>query len=454
MSTPVLVSGESPHATLGHGPARNMATTAADGVPAAPDPDGPGLLWSVPLGTESYTSPVVAGGRVFVGTNNERPRDPKIEGDHGVLMALDVADGRLLWQATHAKLASGHINDWPLQGVCGTPTVDGDHVYYVSNRGELHKVRAADGASVWTLDMVSSLGVHPHHMSVSSPLVVDGRVFLHTSHGVDAEGKVPRPSAPSFLAVDDADGRVLWQDASPGTGIVDGQWSSPSYGRLGGRAQVIFPGGDGWVYSFAPATGKALWRFDASQHVDTSQGRPRENLIAPAVLHDDRVYIGVGHDPELGPGEGRLWAIDASGSGDVSKSAAAWSHAAEGFAGTLGAVAIEGDLLYGTDLNGFLHVLELDSGAPVWTYDTYAAVWAPPLVADGRVYVVDEDGDLAVLATGRTEKLLHESNLGDAILAAPTAAPGRLYVATRSRLFAFASAPRSAEPAATKETRP
>src|SRR5439155_13944323 len=71
------------------------------------------VKWVADLGSQSYGNPVVAGGMVFVGTNNENPRDPKQPGDRGVLMAFRESTGEFLWQQTHEKLAAGRANDWP-----------------------------------------------------------------------------------------------------------------------------------------------------------------------------------------------------------------------------------------------------------------------------------------------------------------------------------------------------
>ena len=79
------------------------------------------VKWVAELGSQSYGNPVVAGGMVFVGTNNEALRDPKQPGDRGVLMAFREADGEFLWQHTHEKLAPGRANDWPYQGVASSP---------------------------------------------------------------------------------------------------------------------------------------------------------------------------------------------------------------------------------------------------------------------------------------------------------------------------------------------
>ncbi|MBM3767712.1 MAG: pyrrolo-quinoline quinone, partial [Acidobacteria bacterium] len=95
------------------------------------------VKWVSKLGSQSYGNPVVANGVVLVGTNNEGLRDPKQGGDRGVLIAFRESDGEFLWQITHEKLAAGRVNDWPYQGVCSSPLVEGDIVYYVSSRGEV-----------------------------------------------------------------------------------------------------------------------------------------------------------------------------------------------------------------------------------------------------------------------------------------------------------------------------
>ena len=95
------------------------------------------IKWVAALGSQSYGNPVVAGGQVYVGTNNEGLRDPKQGGDRGVLMVFDEKTGEFLWQQANEKLAAGRVNDWPYQGVCSSPLVEGDRLYYVTNRGEL-----------------------------------------------------------------------------------------------------------------------------------------------------------------------------------------------------------------------------------------------------------------------------------------------------------------------------
>nr|WP_324292571.1 PQQ-binding-like beta-propeller repeat protein [uncultured Brevundimonas sp.] len=96
-------------------------------------------------------------------------------------------------------------------------------------------------------------------------------------------------------------------------------------------------------------------------------------------------------------------------------------------------------LLYIPDLSGFLYVLDVETGEHLWTHDTFAAVWGSAFVADGKVYLGDEDGDIVVLEAGREEKVISEVNMGSAVYTTPVAEDGRIYVATRSDVFAIGS---------------
>lgn len=77
---------------------------------------------------------MVAEGRVYIGTNNELALNPKEPGDRAVLMYFRESDGQFLWQHTHQKLEDSN-QDWPDTGLCSTPLVEGDRVYYVGTIG-------------------------------------------------------------------------------------------------------------------------------------------------------------------------------------------------------------------------------------------------------------------------------------------------------------------------------
>src|SRR5690349_6225089 len=83
------------------------------------------LKWVAKLGGQSYGNVTVAGGRVFIGTNNENPRDPRHIGDRSILLCLDEKTGDLLWQLVVPKLASGKVNDWESLGLLSSSTIEG-----------------------------------------------------------------------------------------------------------------------------------------------------------------------------------------------------------------------------------------------------------------------------------------------------------------------------------------
>ena len=610
-----------------------------------PPNDSKNIKWAVALGSESYGNPVVANGKVFLGTNNGHgylKRYPS-KVDLGVLLCFEEATGKFLWQHSNEKLPTGRVHDWPNQGVCSTPVVDGDRLWYVSNRGEvvcldtegfldgeddgvvqseavvlfrvnalLHgqlgyfdlpapmragfveagltlpkqvsvtseknsqswviqeyrlnaqnqrlpdgpplfrvqvagdKLRVTDASAndppddvkelffvndhlladlgtekvvfalrerlaefgiqlladiapvteepgkvwafsgvmngveqrfqvksegtvlaiykriavsdkdeadvVWKFNMMKELGVSQHNMANCSMLTVDGMLFVCTSNGVD-EGhfNIPQPEAPSFFAMDRDTGKVIWTDNSPGKNILHAQWCSPSYGVFDGSRQVIFGGGDGWLYSFDPhgdgkGGSKLLWKFDGnpktSRYFLTGRST-RNHIIAFPAIYDGLVYLVMGEDPEHGEGVGHLWCIDPTkriDGSDVSaelavdqagqviphrrlqavdlakgekalpnpKSAVVWHYSyqdqdgdgtikfEEQFHRSMSIPVIKDDVLYVADFSGLFHCLNAKTGKVYWTYDQLAACWGSALLVDGKVYICDEDGDVTV----------------------------------------------------------
>lgn len=332
----------------GGSPARNN-TPEGKNIPTEWDVEsGKNILWSMSLGSETYGNPVVANGKVYIGTNNGSgyiERYPS-EVDLGCLICFDEESGKFLWQHSNEKLPTGRVHDWPHQGICCSPFVDGERAWYVSSRGQvvcLDTEGFRDGQNdspyvdeeftgeteadiIWVMDMMKDLKVSQHNMCSCSVTSVGNLLFVITGNGVDESHiTIPAERAPSFICMDRDSGEVLWTDGTPGINVLHGQWSSPAYGVFDGVAQVIMGGGDGYLYGFAAEgkDGKAdlLWKFDCNpkDSIYLLGGRAtRNHLIATPVVHDGLVYIGVGEDPEHGEGQGHLWCIDPTRRGDVS----------------------------------------------------------------------------------------------------------------------------------------
>jgi outer membrane protein assembly factor BamB len=433
---------------------RNM-TSATKSLPESWDvKSGKNIKWKVQIGSTSYGNPVVADGKIFLGTNNENPKNPGIEGDKGVLLCFRESDGKFLWQAVTDKLDSGLENDFPDQGVCSSPAVEGKRLYYVSNRGELicldtegfmdgkndgpfqdeaHK-GPTDADVIWKLDMMKDLGVYQRNMANSSPVIWEDLVFLETSNGRNDE-TVPAPKAPSFIAVNKSTGKVVWQDNSPGDRILHGQWSSPALGLADGIQQAFFPGGDGWIYGFNARTGEKLWRFDMNPK-DAVWPKTRNYGVSTPVFSGGKVLISVGQDPDSGDGIGHTYCIDPAQRGDITESGKVWQY--DKINRSISTAAVADGLVYISDFKGLLHCLDVKTGKPYWTFDLMSPVWGSPLVADGKVYLGDADGDIAVLKTGTEMKKISVIDMGNSIFGTPVAANGVLYIMTRSELYAIA----------------
>jgi len=526
--------GASDHTMFGGTKSRNMVNLKDKGIPGkfAPD-DKTTLLWKADLGSKAYGGPTVAGGRVYVGTNNQQPRndrdvhrskDGTIEPiDRGVLMCFDEKTGKFLWQAVHNKLESGRVNDWPEEGVCATPTVEGDFVYYVSNRcavvcldangfangnqgyqDEKYK-DATDGDIVWQYDMMKELGVFPHNMSAGCPLIIGDILFVHTANGVDdGHLNLPNPNAPSFIALDKKTGKLLWKSSLPGKNIMHGQWSNPTYAEIDGVRQVIFGGGDGWIYSFVPETGELIWKFDGNPKdsvYELGGTGTRSDYIGTPVIYDNKIYIGLGQDPEHSTGISHFWCIapKKDKKGDISKfletrtkgpdgkdvigekpnpnscvvwhfggeESRSWSQRDFKFGRTMSSACILDDVLYISELAGFLHCMNAQTGEHHWKFDTKASIWGSAYYVDGKVFLATDASDLFVFRHDKkpekideleikannmkeARKLISEKKkavadkyliakieLDAAVRSTPIVANGVLFVMTEKTLYAF-----------------
>lgn len=560
------------------------------------DPTGSeNIKYVVRVGSQTYGNTVISKGSLFIGTNNSAGYLSRYAStvDLGCMLSFNEADGQFLWQHSSEKLSTGRVHDWPLQGICCAPLVEGDRLWFVSSRGEvicldaqgyyddeddgpvtsewgnllsisvdlakgldegaLHadlrsefarvgyelpeqvemttveagkswemaaelesgrrlfkanvrgsklivqfQITIADkheADTIWSYDMMGELKISQHNMCSCSVTSWGDILFVNTSNGVDESHiNIPSIEAPSFIAMNKNTGEVLWTDHSPGSNILHGQWSSPTIGVIQGEPQVIFAGGDGWVYSFRANEGEngkpeLLWKFDANPKVSKwiLNGRgTRNNIIATPVIYDGLVYVAVGQDPEHGQGIGHLWCIDPTCQGDVSaelavhvddrnqtisprrliavepekgeiaidnpNSAVIWHYSEQDQNGddkidfeetmhrSCGTVAIKNDILFVADFSGLVHCLHAKTGEVHWTYDMLAESWGSPLIVEDKVYVGDEDGEVCVfnLSTDPHEPIA-ENDMGNSVYSTPIVANGVMYISNKSHVFAIQS---------------
>lgn len=488
---------------------RNMVSDETD-LPDRFDPKtGQNVKWSVPLGTECYSTPVVAGGRVLLGTNNDEPRDPRHQGDRGVLMCFNEADGKFLWQLVVPKLEGDIFLDWPHAGMCSPATVEGNRVYTVTNRDEVAcldlqgmangnggpfrdegrhaaprgqppvEVGPNDADILWLLDLRSAAGVRPHDSAHCSVLLNGPYLYVNTSNGLNSKHDgVERPTAPSLVVVDKATGRLVAEEREGiSQRIFHSTWSSPALGEVNGRRLVFFAGGDGVVYAFDAWNGqqrglgdreaarsakaeapsgvgrlRCVWRFDCDPTA------PKENIhsyirnrrVSPSniksmpVFHDGRIYVTVGGDIWWGKDKAWLQCIDASKTGDITKTGLLWSYPLHRHC--CSTPSIRDGLVYVADCGGKVHCVDARTGRPCWVHDAGGEMWASTLVADNKVFIGTRRGDFWILAAGREHRVLSSIRLDDPVISTPVAANATLYIGTMKRIYALHKASPQASP--------
>lgn len=468
---------------------RNMVSDEK-GLPDSFDPaTGKNIKWSVDLGSQAYASPVVAQGRVLIGTNNGVPQDPRHQGDRGVLLCLNEADGSLQWQLVVPRLiGEDNYLDQPNIGFCSPPTVEGNRVYLVTNRSEVvcldlngqsdgndgpyqeegqHMVQPGDRAMdvtardadiIWLYDLISGSGIHPHD-SAHSSLLLDGKyLYLNTGNGVDhrdhTRAFIPRPDAPSLIVLDKTTGRVVAQDEERiGPNVFHCTWSSPALGEVNGKRLIFFCGGDGVVYAFESVPQdvneqevhklKRVWRYDCDptapkenvhSYFSNKQESPSSIMGAP-VFSKNRIYVTGGGDFWWGKTSAWAQCIDATQTGDITQTGRIWSQALLQHACTT--PAIFDDMVFVGDLGRKVYCLDANTGEECWSHSMKGDVWSSILVADGKVYVGSHGRDFCIFEASRQKRILATIKLDSPMSSTPTAANGVLYVNTLTTLHAI-----------------
>jgi len=476
-------------------------------VPGTKSPQGAGIdirttrnvKWVARLGTQTYGTPTIANGRIYIGTNDETLQDPRIRPRQGgLLMCFDEATGRLVWRLIVPRFQT-NLTDFNFDNmglvVCSSPTVDGDRVYLVTNRCEVVcldvrglsngndgpfldegrfiagpgrppvRLQPTDADILWKVDIIHDLNVWCQDAANCSILVHGDFLYVCTSNGVDrSHVRVPRPLAPSLIVLDRNTGRLAAADGERiGTRLFHGQWSSPSLGVVNCKPQVFFGGGDGVLYAFEPLTSmpkepvvlRKLWSFDCNPpEYKVVNGRKVEYFDGDIRKHRRNNNDGkfVGFSEIIGtpvfyknrvyvtigqdPSHGR-------GAGMLTCIDATKTGDVTGTAKvwsypigrSLSSPSIADGLLYIADTFEGVHCFNAETGEKYWFHPTGSDVWGSTMVADGKIYLGTKKS-LLVLAAGKEDKLLASIHLGTPVYCTPVAANGVLYVASQHYLWA------------------
>lgn len=424
------------------------------------------VKWATKLGRYAYGNPTIAGGKVFVGTDDDTLRgDPRLKPTKaGLIQCFQEATGKLLWRLPtpkRTKLPKGAHYGHQHLGTCSSPAVEGDRVYFMTSAAEILcldvdgqadgndgpfttegqymvgpgkkpiGLEPTDGDIIWRFDLMDELGVVPHDVPSCSPLILGDFLYTSTSNGVDGpHRKLVNPDAPSFIALDKKTGKlVAIDDGRIAKGMYHCEWSPPSCGTLpDGRTLIFHGGGDGICYAFQaiekaqdkPFTLKTVWSYDCNPpHFRLRDGKP-----IPYYDGDKRKKRGNKSDGTyVGPSQIIATPV---------------FHNARIY------VAIGQDPLHGRG-KGMLHCIDasktgdITQTGKVWSYDAIDRSVSTVTIANGRVYAPDVAGRLHCLDadTGKPH-WVYETKAE--IWGSPLVADGRLYLGTKRQFYILADA--------------
>ena len=465
---------------------RNMVS-AERGLPDSFDPKtGRNIKWTARLGTESHSTPVIAGGRVYVGSNNGEPRDHRHVGDRGVLMCFDERDGRLLWQLVVPKREEDPYHDWPKCGIASPATVEGERVYIVDNRGVVlcldarglangndgpfsdegvymvprgtnkvgrgvltapgdagasagrgnedtapHRMEPGplDADILWQFNLTTGAGIWSHDAAHSSILIHGDHLYLNTGTGVDnTHKKIRTPDAPTLVVLDKRTGAYLARDDEPiAPDIFHCTWSAPALGVVDGRQQIFFAAGNGILYGFEPLSQTPVGRGSSRAVIEQQEAsaRPEPRPTVPEKLR-------------------RLWSYDPDPTAPKTNVHRFNSNRREGPSNIYGMpvfmdgkiyVAGGGDWFWGKN-EAWLQCFDprgagdLGTNALRWSYSLGRHTMCTPAVHGGLVFATDSMRTLHCVdaATG-TALWTHE--LKGELWSSAYVADGKIFVGTR-----------------------
>ena len=398
------------------------------------------IVWKTPLPAWGAATPIIWGDRIFItspskgeakqpsappqqeeegGRRRRRggreDRDPG--GDKLLLICISKTDGAVLWQrelGTGNRLYRKQNNSSP------SPVTDGEHVWVVTGTGA---VLAFDmnGNKIWEKNLQEEYGTFGLLWGyASSPLLHDGKLIIEVLHGNNTDD-------PSYIVAFDAEtGQELWRQER----ITDAEqespdaYTTPTLLRHGGETQIVISGGD-YVTGHDPETGKEIWRAGGLN----PRKRGNYRIVASPIVVGDMIYAPSREKP--------LLALRAGGTGDVTVSNFVWKWDAEA-APDVPTPACDGTYFYMVDDRGVITCLNAKNGGVIWGPERTApgTVSASPLVADGKIYITNEDAVTTVLAAGREFRRLANNQLdGGYTLASIAVSGSRLYMRTATHLY-------------------
>ena len=371
------------------------------------------ITWKLALPAWSGSTPIVWGDRIFLNVAEDlRQRD----GDNLFLWSIDRNSGSVVWKR---PLGGGNHQERKQNMSTPSPVTDGERVWAMTGTGIL-KAFDFSGAEIWKRDIQKDYGRFGLNWGYgSSPLLYQDSLFVQVLHGM-------RTDDPSYvLRIDKATGKTIWRVERPTKAIRESPdaYTTPGLLRVGKSVEIVITGGD-CATGHDMATGKELWRANGLNPGNDQNYR----IVASPVIFNDIIYAPTRIKP--------LLALKAGGRGDITTSHLLWSTVNGPDVPT---PVTDGKYFYIVNDRGLMWCLDAKTGAEIYGQQrikpgTYSG---SPVLADGKIYVTNEDGLTTVVAAGPKFEVLAENPLNDYVLSSPAISDGRIFIRTAQHLYAI-----------------
>ncbi len=395
-----------------------------------------GVVWKLPMPAWSGATPIISGETIFLNVSipaaeagvpenpseGYRRRRGPVEGrgnvaysGHIELWALDRSDGTVLWKR--------HLSDRDTRGrkqnmSSPSPVTNGEHVFVLTGTGIL-KSFDFEGNELWTRDIPGDYGAFGLNWGyASSPLLFEDALFVQVLHGMKTDD-------PSYiLRIDPGTGETVWRVERPTNAIHESpdSYTTPFVHDVDGRLELVITGGD-VVTGHDLDTGRERWRADGLNPENSSSYR----IVASPIVKDGIIYAPTRVKP--------LLALRTGGEGDITESHRIWSFDRGPDVPT---PVTDGERFFVVTDNGVLYALDAKSGEVLagparLTPGTYSA---SPVLAEGRLYVINEDGVATVVGvSGEDFEILATNDMGAYTLSSMAMSGGQIFLRTAEALY-------------------
>jgi outer membrane protein assembly factor BamB len=357
------------------------------------------IAWKTPVPGRGWSSPVIAGGHVWLTTSMERPGGASLR-----VLSFDATTGRLASNVEVFSIDNADLRNAKNSHASPTPILEGDRVY-VHFGADGTAALTTEGRIVWK----AVLPYESQHGNGGSPTLYRDLLIVNCDGADDAY----------VVALDKTTGKVRWktQRRLP----YDQSYSTPLVIPVNGRDQLISVGAHRTM-AYDPLTGREIWRV--------GYGDGFSNVPRPVYSHG-LVFIGTGFQ------EASMLAVRPTGTGDITNTHVAYTI--ERGAPFTPSPIVVGDEFYMVSDIGVASCLDVATGKLIWQQRMPGNYSASPIFADGKIYFLSEEGVATVIAPGKEFRRLALNTLDGMTYASIAVSQGSLFIRSDTHLYRIAA---------------